>query len=57
MSERCPFCDIPPERVIARNSLALGVRDAFPVSEGHALVAPRVHKANRFDLPGLTRSA
>ena len=57
MSERCPFCDIAPERIVARNSLAIAVSDGFPVSEGHTLVLPREHKANLFDLPGQTQAA
>jgi len=57
MSERCPFCDIAPERVVARNSLAIAVSDGFPISEGHTLVLPREHTANLFDLPGQTQAA
>ena len=57
MSERCPFCDVSPERVVAQNSLAIAIRDGFPVAEGHTLVVPREHEAHLFDLPGQTQAA
>jgi len=55
--ERCPFCDVAPERVVAHNSLAIAIGDGFPVSEGHTLVVPREHEAHLFDLPGQTQAA
>jgi len=57
MSERCPFCEVLPERVVARNSLAIAIRDGFPIAEGHTLVVPREHEAHLFDLPGQTQAA
>lgn len=47
---RCPFCALPPERVLARHGLALAFRDAYPVSPGHTLVIPVRHVASYFDI-------
>ena len=45
----CPFCRLPPERVIESNAHALVVADAFPVSPGHTLVILRRHVASFFE--------
>ena len=42
----CPFCTLPPARIVASNEYALLVRDAFPVAPGHSLVIPRRHIAS-----------
>ena len=39
----CPFCDIPDERVVLRNSSCSAIMDAYPVTEGHMLVIYRHH--------------
>jgi diadenosine tetraphosphate (Ap4A) HIT family hydrolase len=46
----CPFCRLPPERILETNAQALAVADAFPVSPGHTLVIPRRHTASFFEL-------
>jgi diadenosine tetraphosphate (Ap4A) HIT family hydrolase len=46
----CPFCALPLERVECQNSLALAFFDAYPLSDGHALVIPRRHVASVGDL-------
>lgn len=46
----CIFCNIPQERVIAESDLCLAIFDGFPVSEGHALIIPKRHVADYFDL-------
>lgn len=46
----CPFCSLPPERVIRSTPLALAFYDLFPVAEGHALVIPRRHVRDYFEL-------
>jgi diadenosine tetraphosphate (Ap4A) HIT family hydrolase len=46
----CPFCRLPPERVLDGNAHALAVADAFPMSRGHTLIIPRRHTASFFDL-------
>jgi ATP adenylyltransferase len=45
----CPFCDPPRDRVFYEDELVLGLWDAYPVSEGHALVITRRHVATWFD--------
>lgn len=45
----CPFDDPPPERIFYEDELIRCVWDAFPVSEGHALVITRRHVATWFD--------
>ena len=47
----CPFCTLPPERIIEQTPLALVIHDGFPVSPGHTLIIPRRHVGS--DFPGL----
>lgn len=42
----CPFCHLPPERIIAEDGPCLAILDLFPVSEGHTLIIPRRHIAS-----------
>lgn len=49
-SAGCAFCELPQERIIAENELALAFRDGFPVTEHHTLVIPKRHVADFFDL-------
>jgi diadenosine tetraphosphate (Ap4A) HIT family hydrolase len=46
----CPFCQLPPERVLDGNAHAVTVADAFPVSPGHMLVIVRRHIASFFEM-------
>jgi diadenosine tetraphosphate (Ap4A) HIT family hydrolase len=46
----CPFCQLPPDRVIEENSLAVAIADGYPVTPGHTLVIVRRHTADFFDL-------
>ena len=46
----CAFCELPPERIIAENELALAFRDGFPVTEHHTLIIPKRHVSDYFDL-------
>ena len=46
----CPFCSLPESRVVDGDDLALVVRDAFPVSQGHTLIVPRRHVASFFSV-------
>jgi diadenosine tetraphosphate (Ap4A) HIT family hydrolase len=50
MPEPCPFCTLPPERIIDSNYLALVIRDGYPVSAGHTLVIPKRHIGSWFDI-------
>ncbi len=49
-NEGCAFCELPPERIIAENELALAFRDGFPVTEHHTLIIPKRHVSDYFDL-------
>ena len=49
MDKSCPFCSLPPERIIDSNELALVIRDGFPVSKGHTLIIPKRHVGSWFD--------
>ena len=50
MSESsCPFCFPPAERLFHIGKLVLGLWDAYPVSDGHALLVPKRHVATWFD--------
>ena len=46
----CPFCKIPPERVVEGNEFAILVRDSYPLTPGHSLVIPRRHVQSIFDV-------
>lgn len=52
MNEKeCIFCNLDQNReIIAQNDLALAFFDAFPVNPGHALIIPKRHVADYFDL-------
>jgi len=45
----CLFCELPQERIVMANSLAMAIRDGFPVSPGHTLIIPKRHVATLFD--------
>jgi len=46
----CPFCNLPQERVLLETGTTLAFLDAYPLTEGHALVIPKRHVASIFDL-------
>jgi diadenosine tetraphosphate (Ap4A) HIT family hydrolase/5-methylcytosine-specific restriction endonuclease McrA len=46
----CVFCEVPAERIVVQNELCVALRDKYPVTPGHALVVPRRHVADYFDL-------
>lgn len=51
----CLFCKIVageiPAAVIFENERIMAFCDAFPAGEGHALVVPKAHYADLFELP------
>ncbi len=49
MEKSCPFCTLPPERIIDSNNLAIVIRDGFPISQGHTLIIPKRHTSSFFD--------
>ena len=55
-ADECPFCTLPPDRIVAQSALALAVRDAFPVSPGHTLIVPRRHVGSFFEVTAHERA-
>jgi diadenosine tetraphosphate (Ap4A) HIT family hydrolase len=53
----CPFCTLHAGRIVHANDLALAIRDAYPVAEGHTLVLPRRHVGSFFELTADERAA
>lgn len=53
----CPFCEMPPERIVLENDLAFVIRDGFPISPGHTLVIPRRHVGSFFEISEAERAA
>ena len=47
----CPFCDLPPDRVLRSGPHASALPDQYPITEGHTLVVPTRHVASLYDLP------
>ena len=50
LSQPCPFCSLPSERIIDQNDHGLVVRDGYPISKGHTLIIPKRHTGSFFDL-------
>ena len=46
----CIFCELPKDRIICENNLAIAFYDLFPVSEKHTLIIPRRHIKDFFEL-------
>lgn len=54
----CPFCNPDIEReLIVESATAYAMFDKFPVSKGHALIIPKKHCADYFDLTFKEQSA
>lgn len=49
IEKECPFCN-NSRTFIAEADSCFAIFDAFPVNEGHALIIPKRHTANYFDL-------
>jgi diadenosine tetraphosphate (Ap4A) HIT family hydrolase len=54
---RCPFCCRAQSAIVAENTLAVALRDAYPVSPGHTLIIARRHVASWFDATAEERQA
>ena len=51
MNSQCPFCTIEPGReIIVENENIFVVYDKYPINTGHALIIPKRHCQNYFDL-------
>jgi ATP adenylyltransferase len=53
----CPFCELPLDRIVIQNNLAIGFYDGYPVSAGHALVIPKRHVVDYWGLTPQEREA
>ena len=49
MTGPCPFCTPDPDQILFEGQHILALWDAFPVTDGHALIVPRRHVASWFD--------
>lgn len=49
ISNSCPFCALPAERIEDATPEALVVRDMYPVAKGHTLILPRRHIGSFFE--------
>lgn len=49
-NQECPFCN--PTEVWFQTDVGIVLWDAYPVSEGHALVVPKQHVASVYELSG-----
>lgn len=54
---KCPFCIPESGRVFHVDKLVVGLWDAFPASDGHALVVTKRHIASWFDATAAERAA
>ena len=50
MSDICPFCNLRDRVILAENSNAIAFADGFAISLGHALIIPKRHIADVFEL-------
>ena len=55
--QACTFCGLDRSRVFLETDLLLGLWDAFPVADGHALLVTRRHVASWFDATDSERQA
>jgi diadenosine tetraphosphate (Ap4A) HIT family hydrolase len=56
--ENCPFCNPDSEReIITESATAYAIWDKYPVNKGHALIIPKRHTANYFELSFKDQSA
>lgn len=54
----CPFCAPDPSReLITESATVYAMFDKYPVNPGHALIIPKQHVADYFDLPERTKAA
>lgn len=56
--DNCPFCNPESEReLIAESATAYAILDKYPVSKGHALIIPKKHCIDYFELTFEEQSA
>ncbi|MEI6548019.1 MAG: HIT family protein [Burkholderiales bacterium] len=52
----CPFCSLPPDRILLSGTYAIALRDAYPISPGHTLIVPRRHVGSFFEATAQERA-
>src|SRR5579872_92270 len=52
----CPFCSIETDRVLLSSGSVIAFLDAYPITEGHALVTPRKHVSSIYQLSSTEQS-
>jgi diadenosine tetraphosphate (Ap4A) HIT family hydrolase len=52
----CPFCSLPPDRILLSSANAIALRDAYPISPGHTLIVPRRHVGSFFEATAQERA-
>jgi diadenosine tetraphosphate (Ap4A) HIT family hydrolase len=57
MTTKCPFCDLPSNRIVLTDRYAIAFGDAYPVTDGHSLVIPRRHVEDYWGLTSEEREA
>ena len=57
MSDGCPFCTVPEDRIISQTDYSITIRDGFPVSKGHTLIIPKRHVGSFFELHAIEKAA
>jgi len=50
-TKACPFCGPAVADVVLQSKHASAIRDRYPVSRGHTLVIPKIHRTRISDLP------
>jgi len=45
----CPFCTLPPARILWADAHCFAFADAYPVTPGHTLIVPKRHVPTWFD--------
>jgi len=45
----CPFCTLPPARILWADAHCFAFHDAYPVTPGHTLIVPKRHVSTWFD--------
>lgn len=52
----CPFCSLPPERIVGQKDFGIWIYDGLPVSAGHSLIIPKRHVGSFFEVSSAERA-
>ena len=52
---KCPFCNLPPSRILRESGTCVVIHDGFPVTPLHTLIIPKCHSETYFDLSAQVR--